>query len=162
MIKFLKKQTMKKIFKNQFLVAVFVYLLFIGLVNIPLLKYLRKIKIANVKYREKLTTYLEWHFDQNNNIQNLSKITCSGDLFFQTNIPIATIQVHQNQLFLSQQDGKLAVINLKNPTVFPQYDNNLYADLYSDSTELFAAEMLNDKVVSLSLSEGKIHIVKIF
>lgn len=153
---------MKKVFKNQFLIAVFAYLLVIGLATFPLVKYLQKIKIANEKYREKLTTYLNWRFDKNRNIQNLSKITCAGDLFFQADNPIASMEVHENQLYLSQQNGKLTVVNLENPTIFSQYNNNLYADLYSDSTELFAAEMLNDKVVSLSLNEGKIHIVKIF
>lgn len=152
---------MKKIFRGQFLAAIIVYLLFAGLATIPLYSYFQKIKVANEKYREKQAAYLNWQFKKEA-VEIGSKGNCEGDLFFRAQTPIAAIHVHQDQLYLSGADGKLTVIDLKNPKLFSSFETSLLTDFYSNPSELIATEILNDRVVKILFPGSKIKTEEVY
>lgn len=153
---------MKKNLKGQFSAAVIAYLLFVVLATIPLYSYFQKIKVANEEYREKLASYLNWRFKENRLIEIDSKIACEGDLFFQAQTPVAALHVYQDQLYLSQADGKLAVIDLKDPKLISSYETNLFTDFYSNSSELLGTDILNDRIVKIVLGGNGILTEKVY
>jgi len=153
---------MKKILKGQFSAAVIAYLLFVVLATIPLYSYFQKIKVSNDQYQEKLNSYLDWHFKENRLLEIDSKSACEGDLFFQAQTPIAALHVYQDQLYLSQADGKLAVINLKDPKLISSYETSLFTDFYSNPSELFATEILNDRLVKIFISGNQVKIEEVY
>lgn len=147
---------------NHFFIAIIGYIVFVSIATVILLGYFQKIKAANEKYREKMVTYLNWRFEKDKALEIGTKSVCEGDIFFQAQSPIAAIQVYHDQLYLSQANGKLTVVDLKNPKLFSSYEGNLFTDFYANPSELFATEIINNRIVRISFIDNKIKIEEVY
>lgn len=149
---------MKQIFENHFLVAIIVYIFIVGLATIPIISLFQKIKLANERNREQLAVYQNLKIKENSFLRSSQKISCDGNLFFQAGVPITAIHVNQGNLYLSQTNNKLVVIDLlsSTPKQPAEFTMPILTDFYSNTTDIYGTDFFNDKVIKFVYEKGEL------
>lgn len=153
---------MKQFFRNYFLVTIITYFLIVSIATIFLFGLLQKIRSANEKNRVQLGVYQNLNIRDSRFVGNFGKITCDGDLLFQAGTAVTAIHTHKDNLYLSQVDNKLAVIDLHAPERTIKSDAPVLTDFYSNANDIYGADFFNDQVIRLISKDGKIIAEKVY
>lgn len=121
--------------------AVVAYLIIIAIISIPTVKFFQRIKIANEKYREKMTGMMAFAGANG---------SCKGELFYKTGFPVQAIYAHLGKLYISGSNKKLAVVNLADISRTVMTSANVYTSFYSYGNSLYASDFYNDSIVQVS------------
>lgn len=152
---------MEKILKDQFLKAILAYILVVGFFTLLAFQYLPKIKLANEKYQELLTTYQNLRLKEES-LRDSSEIKCDGSLIFQTEAPVTAMHAGGGKLYLSRLDGRLNIIDLKTLELSESYQTDVFTDFYSDSSGLYGADILNDRLARVNFGKREIEIETVY
>jgi len=134
--------------------AFLIYFIIVIPLTFFLIPQFKKIKNANEKYQKKLTTYQ--NLSLNNPLPSSSvEINCQGDLFFQGNSPILALHIFKDNLYFSSLDKKLTAVNIQNKSKIFQTEGKIFTDFFSNSQELFAADILENQIVKINPNDGK-------
>ncbi len=141
---------MQRIIKNQLVIAALVYLFIIILLTFPVSGFLKKIRVANEDYRKQLLTYQSLQIREKKFMSGVQPITCDGNLFFRAGVPVAALHIKDNQLYLSQADNKITVINLVAPESPVTFSAPVLTDFYSDTTDIYGTDFFGDRIIRLT------------
>ncbi|MBI2196436.1 hypothetical protein HYU45_02370 [Candidatus Daviesbacteria bacterium] len=153
---------MQQIIKNQFFIAILVYLFIVSLTTLPALSFFQKIRLANEGYKEQMTAYQNLNIRKRQFIGNFQKMTCNGNLFFQAGAPVTAIHLRDNYLYLSQADNQLVVINLITPEHPTRFPVPVLTDIYSDTTDIYGTDFFNDRVIRLVFEKEEVVVEKVY
>lgn len=153
---------MRQIIKNQFFIAVLVFLFIVGLTTIPALSFFQKIRVANEGYKKELSFYQNLEIKDKKFFSNFPTTKCKGTLFFQAGTPVTAIHLKDDRLYLSQADNQLVVINLIVPENYIRFPVPVLTDIYSDATDIYATDFFDDKIIRLVSEKEEIVVENVY
>ncbi len=153
---------MRQIFKNHIFIAILAYLFIVGLATVPVYGFLQKIKLANQANQERFSVYQNLKITEKQFTGNLQKVTCEGNLFFQAGVPITAIHINKDNLYLSQADNQLAVIDLIAPDYPAKFPVPVLTDIYSDTSDVYGTDFFGDRVVRLVIGKEEVVVEKVY
>lgn len=140
---------MKQIFRDHFLIAVIVFLFTVGLATIPLIGVFLNIKLANKSHQEQLEVYQNLKIEENHFLGSSQKVTCDGNLFYQSNVPVTAIHIDQGSLYLSQINDKMVIFDLLALRQLQEFKSPVLTDLHSNTSGVYGTDLFNDQVVKI-------------